>query len=289
MTTVPLNTLLTLLIAVAAAPIVGGLLTGLDRKLTARLQGRLGPPLVQPFYDLFKLLGKEPVTTNRLQRAFVWGHLAMAITSLALLVLLDDLLALAIVLGFASVCLILAGFAVRSPYSYFGSQRELMVLLSCEPILLLTAIAYYLHTGTFLAARALSLQPPLLTALPLVFLGLVAALAMKARKSPFDISTSHHAHQELVKGVTTELSGRYLAMVEIAHWVEVVVILGLMVLFWPRPLWAGVALALVSYLLVVLVDNATARLSWRWVVRVSWSVAVAAIVLNMVGLYVVKR
>jgi ech hydrogenase subunit B len=281
--------ILAVAVALVAAPIIGGLIAGLDRKLTARLQGRLGPPVLQPFYDLVKLLSKEPTTSNRLQRAFIWGHLAMTMTSLALLVLLDDVLALTLIMGFASVCLILAGFAVRSPYSYFGAQRELMVLLSCEPILLLCAVAYFQHTGSFLAINALTVETPLLTALPLVFVGLIVALAMKTRKSPFDVSTSHHAHQELVKGVTTEISGRYLAMVEIAHWYEVVILLGLMVLFWPRPLWVGVLLALCAYLVVIVLDNATARLTWRWMVRVSWSVAVSAIVLNMVGLYVVKH
>ncbi len=289
MNSIPFDTLLKVALALVLAPICGGLLTGLDRILTARLQGRLGPPLLQPFFDLIKLFGKEPITSNRLQRAFIWGHLAMTMTSLGLLVMLDDLLALTIILGFASVCLVLAGFAVRSPYSYFGAQRELMVLLSCEPILLLFAIAYYLDTGSFLASSALALKTPLLAALPLAYLGLVVALAMKTRKSPFDVSTSHHAHQELVKGVTTELSGRYLAMAELAQWYELTVLLGLIALFWPRPLWVGVLLALVSYLALILLDNASARLTWRWMVRTSWSVAVSAIVLNMIGLYILRR
>jgi formate hydrogenlyase subunit 4 len=56
--------------------------------------------------------------------------------------------------------------------------------------------------------------------LPGVFLGLVYILGIKFRKSPFDLSMSHHAHQELIKGTVTEFSGKTLAMVEVAHWYE---------------------------------------------------------------------
>ena len=54
--TTPLPAIALLLLA---APLIGGLLTGLDRKLTARLQGRMGPPVLQPFFDLLKLCSKE--------------------------------------------------------------------------------------------------------------------------------------------------------------------------------------------------------------------------------------
>ncbi|MBV1768706.1 MAG: NADH-quinone oxidoreductase subunit H, partial [Candidatus Desulforudis sp.] len=47
------------------APVVGGLLTGIDRKLSARMQGRIGPPILQPFYDFFKLWGKDTLVTTR--------------------------------------------------------------------------------------------------------------------------------------------------------------------------------------------------------------------------------
>jgi hypothetical protein len=49
------------------APIAGGLLAGVDRKISARMQGRYGPPILQPFYDFFKLLEKEPITVNKVQ------------------------------------------------------------------------------------------------------------------------------------------------------------------------------------------------------------------------------
>ena len=75
-------------------------------------------------------------------------------------------------------------------------------------------------------------------------------LTIKLRKSPFDLSTSHHAHQELVKGVTTEFSGMTLAFVEIAHWFENVLLLGIVYLFfaWSSPVSPiiGVAVCLLG-------------------------------------------
>ena len=66
----------------------------------------------------------------------------------------------------------------------------------------------------------------------LVALALLPVIGIKLRKSPFDISTSHHAHQETVRGVLTEFSGRQLALVELTHWYEAVLLLALVGLFW---------------------------------------------------------
>ncbi len=63
-------------------------------------------------------------------------------------------------------------------------------------------------------------------------------LTIKLRKSPFDLSTCHHAHQELVKGLLTDYSGPFLALTEMAHWFEVVLLLGLCTLFWATS-WSG--------------------------------------------------
>ena len=82
-------------------------------------------------------------------------------------------------------------------------------------------------TGSFSIAAVFQLEQPLLLKMPLLFLALGYALTIKLRKSPFDIAASHHGHQELVRGVQTEYSGPYLALIEIAHWFDLVLILGL--------------------------------------------------------------
>jgi len=281
--------LISALVAIIGAPIVGGILNGIDRRLTARLQGRVGPPLIQPFYDLFKLFGKKGFVAHKLQILWVWGYLIMAIAALVIFAIGQDLLMMAFVLGFGSLCLILAGYSVRSPYSFLGSQREMMQLLSYEPIIVLSVVGIYLKTGSFRVKDVLAYEHPLLASLPLVFVALFIALTIKMRKSPFDIATSHHAHQELVKGVTTEISGPYLAMVELTHWYELVLVLALISIFFAHPLWVGILIALGCFIAEIIIDNATARLTWRWMLRISWAVGVGMVILNLAVIYLFKR
>jgi formate hydrogenlyase subunit 4 len=86
--------ILVIVIAIIAAPFVGGLLTGIDRVVTARMQNRFGPPVMQPFYDFIKLMGKERITVNQTQMVYVIGYLLLTISSLVMLVLKQDLLML---------------------------------------------------------------------------------------------------------------------------------------------------------------------------------------------------
>jgi len=110
-------------------------------------------------------------------------------------------------------------------------------------------------------------------ALPGVFMGFLYILEIKFRKSPFDLSCSHHAHQELVRGITTEFSGRALAMIEIAHWYENVLLLGWVFLFFAASPLAGVLVSLTVFGLVILVDNVFARLKWQTTLKSAWLVA----------------
>src|SRR5208283_4199060 len=96
---------------------------------------------------------------------------------------------------------------------------------------------------------------------------------IKFRKSPFDLSCSHHAHQELVRGITTEFSGHALAMIEVAHWYENVFLLAWVYLFFASSPGLGITAALLVFLFVILVDNVFARLKWQTALRSAWVVA----------------
>jgi formate hydrogenlyase subunit 4 len=197
------------------APIIGGLLSGLDRRITASLQGRVGPPLLQPFYDVMKLWGKEPIAVNRLQLLYAYVFVAFSALTTVLLALRQDLLMILFVLTVASLALILGGLSVQSPYSRIGGYREILEVLAYEPVLVLMVAGIYLATGSFGVGSVFKQTGPLLFRLPLLFLAFLTILPIKLRKSPFDLSSSHHAHQEIVRGVTTEYSGPYLALIEI--------------------------------------------------------------------------
>src|SRR5208337_3975459 len=99
-------------------------------------------------------------------------------------------------------------------------------MMAYEPMVLLTAIGMYMVTKSFAVDVIAGHGQLLVLTLPGVFLGFLYTLEIKFRKSPFDLSCSHHAHQELVRGITTEFSGRTLGMIEIAHWYENVFLLG---------------------------------------------------------------
>jgi ech hydrogenase subunit B len=122
--------------------------------------------------------------------------------------------------------------------------------------------------------------------MPLFLITQTLVLAIKLHKSPFDISASHHAHQELIRGIYTEFSGPMMALIEVAHFYEIVLLLGFIWLLWHTQWWVGTGLALASLAATVLVDNVTARLTWRWLVGFTWAWGAGLAVLNLAALYV---
>ncbi|MGE5474576.1 MAG: respiratory chain complex I subunit 1 family protein [Ignavibacteriales bacterium] len=280
-----LNIILTVIITIFVTPIIGGFLVGVDRILTARLQGRIGPPLLQPFYDLFKLLGKENIVVNRVQMFYVLSNLVLMITSVVLFVLKQDLLMIIFVMAFGSMALILGGLSVQSPYSRIGSHREMLQMLAYEPVLVFMVVGIYLKTKSFNVQSVLDLKEPLLAYMPLIFMAILLILTIKLRKSPFDFSTSHHGHQELVKGLFTEFAGPQLAMIELAHWYELVLVLGFIVLFWATNIYIGIAIALASMLFEIIIDNVTARLTWKWMLVAAWTMGIGLCLVNIAYLY----
>jgi len=275
-------------IAVVAAPLVGGFLSGIDRRVTARLQGRYGPPILQPFYDFFKLLGKARIATSKSQFVWIISYLVFMIACLLFLVLKQDLLLLVFLLGFAGISFVLAGFSTKSPYSHFGANRELLQILSYEPILLLFALGVYSQTGSFMISDILASKAPLLASIWPIFIALLVVLTIKMRKSPFDIATSHHGHQELVKGIMTEISGPYYAMVTLTEWYELVLLLGLVALFWANPLWIGILIALAAFVIELFIDNINARMTGGWMVRFSWAFGLVLCIVTLAYWWIMK-
>jgi formate hydrogenlyase subunit 4 len=271
------------------APVAGGLLAGVDRKLSARMQGRFGPPILQPFYDFFKLLEKEPITVNRVQDFYVNCFLIFIVITGCLFFSGGDLLLVIFTLTLASVFLVVAAFSSNSPYAQIGAERELLQMMAYEPMVLITAIGFYIITGSFNVSDIAASQVLGIRFLPGIFLGFVFILTIKLRKSPFDLSMSHHAHQELVKGMTTEFSGRTMAVIEIAHWYENIFLLGFVWLFFVNTVaWTpvlAVILCLAVYFIEILIDNSYARMKWQIAINASWIVAITLGFVNLLVLY----
>lgn len=270
------------------APFVGGLLTGIDRKLSARMQGRVGPSILQPFYDVLKLLEKEKITVNRVQDFYVICFFLFVLVTGGMFFGGQSLLMVIFTLTLASVFLIVAAFSSNSPYAQMGAEREMLQMMAYEPMVLLAAVGLYMHCGSFDVATILSdtENMPILY-LPGVFLGFLFILTIKFRKAPFDLSMSHHAHQELVGGLKTEFSGSTLALVEAAHWYENIFLLGMVFLFFVNGHVSGVILGIVvcllTYFLEIVIGNSFARMKWQVALNASW---IVALILGGVNLFI---
>lgn len=249
------------------APFVGALVAGLDRIFTARMQGRQGPPLLQPIYDIKKLFSKKTVVVNHIQLVYLGTFLFFIVFTGALFYAGLDLLLVLFSLTTANIFLVIAATSSNSPYASMGAQRELIQMLTYEPMILLVAVGFYVSKGSFNVSDLITRHNlPAIVSLPGVFVAFLIILIIKFRKHPFDLSTSHHAHQEMVKGLTTEFSGTLFGLLELAHWYENVFLLGLIALFFVNGSVLSFVLAVVAtavcYFILTLIDNTNARLKW---------------------------
>ena len=272
------------------APIVGCLLAGLDRILSARMQGRVGPPLLQPYYDVRKLLGKDYVSVSGVDGVYMTAALVFTAFAGGIFFSGGNLLMSAFIITMAGLFFIMAAYSSRSPYAELGAGRETLQVMSYEPMVLLMAVCFYMATGTFNVGEVFSIPVPAIVFTIPAFVGFMFILTIKLRKSPFDISTSHHAHQELVRGTTTEMSGRTLAKVEVMHWCETVLFLGWTGMFFiwggPLTLIVGIVVALAAWFFEIWVDNNFARVKWQAMLKSAWMVALVCGGINIIMLMV---
>lgn len=280
-----LGTLAASVLFALVAALVGGFLAGLDRKVSARMQGRVGPPLLQPFYDVIKLFSKEGVRVNGVMDAYIMVALVFTAIAGGIFFTGGNLLLCVFVLTLGELFFILAAWSARSPFSDVGAQRETLQVMAYEPMVLLMAVGFYLATGSFDVSCVLHLPAPIAGPLVGILIGFLFVLTIKLRKSPFDLSYSHHAHQDLVKGITTEMSGPTLAYVEIMHWLENVLFLGWVALFfvWASPLAILVVIVVLAavYFLEIWIDNNFARVKWQAMLWSAWLVTLVVAGVNL--------
>jgi NADH-quinone oxidoreductase subunit H len=274
--------------------LLGWLYLWLARKLTARLQGRQGPPFYQPFFDFIKLLGKEtiiPAGANRLYHILPWASLVSALFALALVpvpgnpmrAFPGDLIVFLYLLEVPALCEVLAGYSTRSPYGQVGAAREAMMSLAYNVPFLAAVIGLAVHAGSFSLTA--------LVAAPISWAHLVAALAFflalpaRLKSNPFSIP---NAEQEVVAGAYTEYNGVSLAVLELSHTLELVALVGLFASLFLSPLAGGFAwlvyllLSLVLVVLVTVISTATARVKLNQAFKFYWSWGAAAAVLVLI-------
>ena len=278
------------LVAIILSPLAGGFVTGVDRRLTAWLQSRYGPPLLQPFYDVLKLFGKAPMIVNSWQVLCAYIYVVSAVVALFIFFMQGDLLLIFFVVTVGAVAQVVGAMTVKSPYGQVGAQRELLQMLAYEPLLVVVFVGMAKAAGSFNISDIVKVEEPLLYSLPLLFLVMIIVMLIKLRKSPFDLSYSHHAHQEIVQGVATEMSGGTLAKMTLMHWCETVLFLMWVGMFfvWDNPVSWVVALVVMAatYFVEVLIDNTFARSTWRSCFKLGWGVALVFGLLNLMPILV---
>ena len=254
-----------------------------ERKSVALMQGRVGPPFMQPFFDFIKLTAKSTPPRSGIAGALMrsWPLIALAAAAgaVGLLPVMPssggfegDLILLLALLELPSMCIIAAGFSSRSIFGEIGSAREAALSVSYNIVFLLAILSIAASQHTF-RLEALAALP----ASPLRLLGIVAiivCLPAKLHINPFSLP---NAEQEIYAGPMTEYAGPELAMWELSHGLEWVAATGLVATLlaphmgaWWLAALVLVALSFVIVILLSAIAAATARLAIDTSVRFYW-------------------
>jgi formate hydrogenlyase subunit 4 len=219
------------LVVLALAP----LLAGYVRKLKARLVGRQGPPLVQPYRDLLRLIRKEVVlahsaswvfrVTPYLVFASTWVAAALVPTFATGLIIsyAADMIAIVALLGSARFMLALAGLDVGTSFGGIGSSREMMIASLAEPAMLMVVFTVALLAGsTQLSSIAAFMQGGvgLRVSLALALVALVMVALAENARIPIDNPATHLELTMVHEAMILEYSGRHLALIEAASFVK---------------------------------------------------------------------
>jgi formate hydrogenlyase subunit 4 len=217
-----------MLLVLAIAP----LLTGFVRKLKSRLQQRRGPPVLQPYRDLWKLLRKEAVVAENASWLFrvapylifaaTWTAASLVptfVTGLALSAS-ADLLAIVALLGSARFFLALAGLDIGTSFGGIGSSREVMIASLAEPALIVVAFTLALIAGStqlsVIAAVMTSGEVGLRVSLGLALAALIIVAIAENGRIPVDNPATHLELTMVHEAMVLEYSGRHLAVIEVA-------------------------------------------------------------------------
>jgi formate hydrogenlyase subunit 4 len=217
-----------MMLVLALAPV----LTGFVRKVKARLLRRQGPPLIQPYRDLARLLRKEVVLANTaswlfraipyLMFAATWVAAALVPTFATGLMFSwsADLIVIIALLGLARFFLALAGLDVGTSFGGIGSSREVMIASLAEPAMLMIVFTLALVAGSTqlstMASFLASGEPGLRVSLGLALIALVMVAIAENARIPVDNPATHLELTMVHEAMVLEYSGRHLALIDLS-------------------------------------------------------------------------
>lgn len=260
------------------APVIGGLVYGFERIVKARMQRRTGPHLLQPFYDFLKLADKRKMIVHSTHAFLGIMHFVSLWFALAVLLLGGDLILVIFLHLLSTSLLILAGYSTRSIFSHLGANRIAISILCYEPVLILIAVSAFMLTGSFDTSSIFNYGGSLLFKMPLAFLALLMVLPIKLKKSPFDIA---EGHQEITGGVELEFSGIFYEAIYTARWLDYVFCYTLVYLFGANDPLLGMGLVLFVFLFINGLDNSSARVNYKQMLKFSLAVALPIAFINL--------
>jgi NADH-quinone oxidoreductase subunit H len=286
---------------------VVGLLAGwIDRKVTARIQWRIGPPWYQNFVDFIKLLGKETILPKGSKITFLFApfvgliSVALVATIIGKIIInpaesfLADLIVVLYLLIIPAIAIIMGASASSNPLASIGVSREMKLVLAYELPFVLAAVTVIIKAGnTIRLGEILNYQAnsgAIIGSASGLIAFVVAILCMQAKLGfvPFDIS---EAEQEIMAGVFIEYSGFLLAIFKLMKSMLLYVMpLFLISLFWAAN--TGIDSLIGKYILllviIILLKNTSPRLRIDQALRFFWgpitALATIAVILALLGL-----
>ncbi len=232
---------LQLVLSIALAPV----LIGAIRQVRARLEGRAGAGIWQPWRDLRKLLIKDPVRADDSSRVLTAGPLVVLVSSLLLCLLLplvgtaslplipSDLFVIVSVMLIGVVALALVGLDAGTAFGGMGSSRHMTVAALVEPTVLLAVYALSIPAGTSTLSQIVltRLQNPAVIISPVSVLAMAAltiAIMAETGRLPVDNPSTHLELTMMHEAMVLETSGRDLAWLELGSWLKLTALLGLL-------------------------------------------------------------
>ncbi len=277
-----------------------------DRKVTARLQWRQGPPWYQNFLDIIKLSGKEIIIPEGAKFTFLLSpYMGLLSASLAAAILgmsiyspserfVGDLIVVLYLLIIPAVSLIVGAFSSRNPFASIGASREMKLVLGYELPFILVIVAIIIKAkGAIQFGSIIDFQAALgsnIASVSGVLAFIVAIFCMQAKLGlvPFDMS---EAEQEIMAGVLIEYSGLPLAIFKLTKSLMLYIMpVFLIVLFLGKdlsPLFLA-AKYIGILVIIILIKNTNPRMRIDQALRFFWGpmtiIAVAAVILALLGL-----
>ncbi len=224
----------------------GLLLAGIDRKVIARMQKRIGPPIRQPLFDFLKLMGKETIVPRRANRLVFLGAPVVNLISLALIMLFipvlgftafsgsADLIVILYLITISGVALIVGGSSSGSPYAGIGISREMVTMMSYELPFVMILLAVAKKAG---GAAGMTFSMDAITAFQrangsflFTWSMIPAAIAFllvipaEVGMQPFDVA---EAETEICEGPLIEYSGAALGLFKLGTAMKMLIMTGL--------------------------------------------------------------